>query len=493
MLPYDKQRAATLLALASSSGIMMGRLDLALETATRAVDLAESTAGTGWLSSLAALAHASIVTGRRAAGRQAIDDLMTYPGIEEPDLVFHQLRMRCGQSLIWCEDYHLAEEMLRSTVAAGRVTGRLDDLPYALATLSDLYFRTGDWGQAYAHATEAVELCGGSRGNMNLGYALVCAARIDAAMGAAALCRDRVARAVRLARPAGVVAMNGYATAALGLLELGTADYGSAAAELARVAAHVDRYGVADPCVIQWRPDYIEALIRLGRVADAREQLAALDAEAASVGSRWATAAAARCRGMLLKPSPRAISQLEEATALAETSASLFEQARTRLCLGEALRRSRRRGEATRQLERAYLTFEQLGAQPWTERAATELSAAGVSTIPRREPIHIRLTPQELRVALQVADGLSNQEVAARLFLSHKTVEVHLGHIYDKLGVHSRTNLARLVHSGAVQQLSERRVAPDQPLPPVPRRPASSLVGPGGADPFVATSVQALG
>jgi DNA-binding NarL/FixJ family response regulator len=128
-------------------------------------------------------------------------------------------------------------------------------------------------------------------------------------------------------------------------------------------------------------------------------------------------------------------------------------QARARLCLGEALRHSRRRGEAVRQLERAYLTFEQLGAQPWTRRAAAELAVAGVSTVGRREPIHVRLTPQELRVALQVADGLSNQEVAARLFLSHKTVEVHLGHIYDKLGVRSRTSLARLVHSGAVQQL----------------------------------------
>jgi DNA-binding NarL/FixJ family response regulator len=491
VMPYDKQRVATLLALASSSAIMMGRLDLALETATRAVDLADSTAGAGWLSSLASLAHASIVTGRRAAGRQAIGDLMTYPGIDEPDLVYQQLRMRCGQSLIWCEEYQLAEDMLRSTVAAGRVMGRLDDLPYALATLSDLYFRTGDWGRAYAHVTEAVELCGGPRGNMNLSYALVCAARIDAAMGAAAVCRDRVTRAVRLARPLGIVAMNGYAAAALGLLKLGTADYVSAGAELTRVATHVNRYGVADPCVIQWRPDYIEALIRLGRVPDAREQLAALEAEAARVSSPWAAAAAARCRGMLLKSSPRAISQLEEATVLAETSASPFEQARARLCLGEALRRSRRRGAAARQLERAYLTFEQLGAQPWTERTAAELAAAGVSTIPRREPIHIRLTPQELRVALQVADGLSNQEVAARLFLSHKTVEVHLGHIYDKLGVHSRTNLARLVHSGAVQQLSERRIYLTSLYLQCHAALRPHWSAPGGLHPFVATSTGA--
>jgi DNA-binding NarL/FixJ family response regulator len=122
------------------------------------------------------------------------------------------------------------------------------------------------------------------------------------------------------------------------------------------------------------------------------------------------------------------------------------------LCLGEALRRFRRRGEAGRQLNRAYLAFKQLGAEPWAERTAAELATAGVSSVPQGMPIHVRLTPQELRVALQVADGLSNQEVAARLFLSRKTIEVHLTHIYDELGVHSRTSLARLVHSGAVQQ-----------------------------------------
>jgi DNA-binding NarL/FixJ family response regulator len=450
--PFDKRRAAMLLALASSVCIMIGRLDLALETATRAVDLARSAGGIAWLSSQASLAHASILTGSRAAGRRSIGDILSDPGTGGSDLALQLLRMRCGQSLIWCEEYQPAEELLTSSVAAGRATGRLDDLPYGLATLADLYFRTGAWSLAYAHAAEAVELSSDSPANMNLSYALVCAGRIDAAIGAAGVCRDRLARSARLARSIGVVSMSAYAAAASGLLELGAANYGQAAAELARVDAHVKQYGVRDPCVIQWRPDYIESLIRLGRVADAREQLAVLDAEAAAAGSTWATAAAARCRGMLLKPSPRAISQLEEAVALAEASASVFEQARARLCLGEALRRLRRRGEAGRQLDQAYFAFEQLGARPWAERTAAELATAGVSTVARGEPIFIRLTPQELRVALQVADGLSNQEVAARLFLSHKTIEVHLGHIYDKLGVRSRTGLARLVHSGAVQQ-----------------------------------------
>jgi DNA-binding NarL/FixJ family response regulator len=450
--PFDKRRAATLLALASAVCIMIGRLDVALRTATRAVDLSRSAGGIAWLTSQASLAHASILTGSRETGRRLIADTLTDPGIGGPDLALQLLRMRCGQALIWCEEYQPAEELLTSSVAAGRATGRLDDLPYGLATLSDLHFRTGEWSLAYAHAAEAVELSTDYPTNISLSYALVCAGRIDAAMGAARVCRDRLAQAVALARPIGVVSMSAYAAAASGLLELGAANYGLAAAELARVDAHVKQYGVRDPCVIQWRPDYIESLIRLGRVADAQEQLAVLEAQAAAADSTWATAAAARCRGMLLKPSPRAISKLEEAVTLAEASASIFEQARSRLCLGETLRRFRRRGEAGRQLNQAYIAFELLGAQPWAEHTAAELATAGVTAVPQGKPIHIRLTPQELRVALQVAEGLSNREVAARLFLSHKTIEVHLDHIYYKLGVRSRTSLARLVHSGAVQR-----------------------------------------
>ena len=449
VLPHDKQRSATLLALAAIVAIFTGRLDVALTTATRAVSLGRAAAGACCPGYPHWRARAS--SGRRAAGRDFLREIMAYPGIDAPNLVFQLLRMRCGQSLTWCEEYLAAEDLLRSSVAAGRVTGRVDDLPYALAALSELYFRTGDWGRAYAHAAEAIELGDSYRGNINLSLALVFAAHLDAATGAATACRERTARGMRLARSKGVeVTIYTHGAAALGLLALGTGDYPAAAAQLGKVAALISRHGVADPCVIQWRPDYIEALTRLGRTADALEQLAVLEAEALSVDSAWATATAARCRGMLLKPLVQAIAQLEEAVALAEASTSLFEQARARLSLGEVMHRSRRRGDAARQLEQAYLAFEQLGAQPWTERAAGALAAAGVPPARGESRFHRQLTAQELRVALQVADGLTNQEVAARLFLSHKTVEVHLGHIYSKLGIRSRANLVRLIDSGAV-------------------------------------------
>lgn len=138
---------------------------------------------------------------------------------------------------------------------------------------------------------------------------------------------------------------------------------------------------------------------------------------------------AARCHGLVQDSPDQAIVALEQAVTVAETSPSPFEQARARLCLGEALRRVRRRSEARPHLEQAHTAFELLGAQPWAQRAAAELQATGRTAAPRRTPVHTRLTPQEMRVALQVAEGFTNQEVAARLFLSPKTIEVHLSHI----------------------------------------------------------------
>jgi DNA-binding CsgD family transcriptional regulator len=450
VLPFDRPRAATLLAQASGLCIMTGRLGLALETAVRATSLAGDAHGIPMLFSRAQLAHATILTGNRAAGRQLVAEILAHPAIAAPDPAMHLLRIVCGQSLIWCEDHQAADQLLEASVDHDRALGRLADLPYGLAARSELRFRIGDWSQAYADATEAVELGMDVTARLDLTYALVCAARIEAAMGMTKACRAHLSRAVSLAKPLGAASITAYAAAARGLLELGRADHGRAVVELAQAAAVTTGHGVKDPCVIQWRPDYIESLVCLGRTSDAYAQLAMLDAEAEATNSRWARATAARCRGLLGGTPQRAMELLEEAVRISETSADMFEQARGRVCFGVALRRARKRSDARRVLERARSEFEILGAQSWATQAAGELAALGVSAPQVRRPIHVRLTPQELRVALQVAEGLTNQEVAARLFLSHKTVEVHLGHIYDKLGVHSRTGLARLIAGGEV-------------------------------------------
>jgi len=119
-----------------------------------------------------------------------------------------------------------------------------------------------------------------------------------------------------------------------------------------------------------------------------------------------------------------------------------FEAGRTELLYGEHLRRTRRHTEARVHLANAVARFAQLGALPWRAQASHELSATGGTPCEVEALAPKTLTPQEFSVARAVADGGSNREVAEALHLSPRTVEYHLGNVYRKLGVHSRTALA---------------------------------------------------
>ena len=147
-----------------------------------------------------------------------------------------------------------------------------------------------------------------------------------------------------------------------------------------------------------------------------------------------------------------------------ELTPTPFERARTQLCLGERLRRAGERRRARDQLGQALEVFRRLGAQPWVAQAEAELSATGATHTPAAQPgpprlPHQLLTAQELQVAIAVGEGKTNKQAAAALFLSPKTIEFHLDHIYRKLGIHSRTQLAREI-------LSAAQTVTTQPVPP---------------------------
>jgi DNA-binding CsgD family transcriptional regulator len=152
----------------------------------------------------------------------------------------------------------------------------------------------------------------------------------------------------------------------------------------------------------------------------------------------WAGAVAARIEG-LLADDYRPHFEL----ALSRDGGP-FEAARARLCFGRRLRRDGLRVEAREQLHAALEAFRALGAAPWADAAERELGASG-EKLRRRTPEAVdELTAQEHQIAALVAEGASNKDVAAQLFLSTKTVEAHLTRIYRKLGVSSRTQLARV-------------------------------------------------
>src|SRR5205085_7475937 len=124
-----------------------------------------------------------------------------------------------------------------------------------------------------------------------------------------------------------------------------------------------------------------------------------------------------------------------------------FEGAVTRLAFGARLRRARRRVRAREELRVALAVFEPLGARPWAEQAIAELAASGETARRRDVSTLDDLTPQELHIAQLLAGGRTTREAAAALFLSPKTIEYHLRSVYRKLGVNSRTALAKALET----------------------------------------------
>lgn len=260
---------------------------------------------------------------------------------------------------------------------------------------------------------------------------------LAALRGEEELCELQAREALAIALPHRVGLRAGVAAYALAMLELCRGRYASAHDRFKAIAAAGP--GAGHPTIV-WRtmPDRIEAAVGAGDEADARAAFLAYGRYSEHAATSESRALLARCRGL----AESADEAFGEALRL---HTNPFEAARTALLLGERLRRTKRPGKARAYLRMAWETFEQAGARPWARRAQEELRAAGESgSAPPSSVLHV-LSPQELRIAGLVADGLSSKQIAAQLFLSPRTVEYHLYKIYPKLGIGTRTELARLV------------------------------------------------
>ena len=231
---------------------------------------------------------------------------------------------------------------------------------------------------------------------------------------------------------------------ALGVLELSLDRPAEAERLLAPERERLLAAGVGEPGTIRFVPDESEALASLGRADEARAPLDWLEARGSALDRPSALAAAARCRGLLAAASgdnDAALTEFEEALVEHARVASPFERARTLLAFGATQRRSKKKAAARKSLREALTVFEELGAALWAGKARSELASIG-----GRAPSSDELTPAEERVAALVAEGRTNREVAAQLYVTIRTVEYHLTRIYGKLGVRSRAELARRFH-----------------------------------------------
>jgi DNA-binding CsgD family transcriptional regulator len=334
------------------------------------------------------------------------------------------------------EDFSAAIELMRQVVHMGEQWGMVGQCVFAVNVLADCLWRSGRWAEARAELDQADSLAvsAGLREIAPLNHAVL--ARVEAGMGREHACRCHAAEAERLGAARGLDLTRSWSAAAIGLLELGLGQMARAAAAFDTVSALAGH--VRNPGWLWWQADAVESYAGAGRGDDAVANLERLEEQAGKAGGSWAAAVTARCGALVRDRDP----EDGFATALdGFRSAGIpFEEARTLLLRGEhRLRRGHRR-DGARDLVAARALFGRLGARPWAARAAHEETRT-VSP----SSLASNLTDAELRVALVVGEGASNREAASQLFLSIKTVDFHLQAIYRKLGIRSRSQLARLL------------------------------------------------
>jgi DNA-binding CsgD family transcriptional regulator len=368
-----------------------------------------------------------------------------------------------GQLLYVVEEFDRARALLKRVTSEARTAAALPGLAYGLTVLGITEMRAGRWAAASAALHEAVELTRLAGSLSDHAFSVEMLARLEAAQGKIADSRAHAEIALEISRTQVLPLHSILAYSALGFLELSQGRAAEAVHPLREGVRVLEETGRSDAIQQPYlTPDLVEAYVRAGAGQKAEHALASYEPEAQRTGVATARAASLRCRG-LLAPEAAFERSFRQALAAHDDAPCLtpFEVARTRLCFGERLRRARRRGQAREELEEALAVFEHLGAHPWAEKARAELELAGRRTTrPRRERLESLLTTQELRVALTVGSGARNREAAAQLFLSPKTIENHLRHIFAKLGIRSRAELARMV---ALHERDQSRAGVDPP------------------------------
>jgi DNA-binding CsgD family transcriptional regulator len=189
-------------------------------------------------------------------------------------------------------------------------------------------------------------------------------------------------------------------------------------------------------------PELVEAAARTGNTGLAGDALDQLSEWTQAGRTDWGLGVEARSRA-LLSDGEAADRLYREALGRLGQSGMRPDLARAHLLYGEWLRRQRRRADARDQLRTAGQLLDAIGMQAFAERARRELLAAGGTARRRAVTARVELTAQEAQIARLAADGLSNPEIATRLFLSPRTVQYHLGKVFTKLDITSRIQLSR--------------------------------------------------
>ena len=345
------------------------------------------------------------------------------------------------------DDFDTARQRLNELISALRKQGDEAQVAPALTHLARVEAMTGRMDSARAAASEAVDLAGQTEQETYLMIARCAEAHVCAEAGDLDEARILAADVLSYLRDRPDVVLEGMARDVIGQAAVQAGDLAEADRQFTRVEEINDLVHNREPAQQRFQADHVEAVIGLGDIGRAERLVARLEARAAALPRPWIGAVSRRCRGLLHAAAgdlDAALAEFEQALAAHQTLDMPAELGRTLLALGRLHRRRNERHLAQQRLEQALSAFGSAGALGWARVAQRELARAK-----GRRGESDRLTATEYTVCELAVAGLRNHEIAARLFLSDKTVEANLTRAYRKLGVRSRTELAAaLAHAG---------------------------------------------
>jgi DNA-binding CsgD family transcriptional regulator len=414
--------------------LRIGEIHEAQRSAAEAVELAESSADPSTLAdALRTLAETRSAIGLglsldildRAIALE--DEIETFLVADLPSFVF-------AATLEYADELERSRAVFERLLALSFERGDDHSAGNIHVDLSQVEFWSGNLDAAREHLSEPTTQAVREWSGAGAAWALVqgCLGNVESA-------RERAKDALATAERRDLLWERLDCRQALGFIELSVGDHQAAVAYLEPAWVLHQQAGVGE-LSLRFPADLAESLITVGRADEAEPVVTWLAERGHELGQRWAVGAAARCGGLLLAARgdlPAAFAELGRAAEAHRPLGIPLELGRTLLTQGRIARRAKRKGDAREALDEAVQTFDRLPAPLWAAKARAE-----VNRISGRRPSPGRLTPTEDRIARLAAVGRTNQEIADELFVSVRTIESHLTHVYAKLGVRSRTELS---------------------------------------------------
>jgi DNA-binding CsgD family transcriptional regulator len=342
--------------------------------------------------------------------------------------------------LAWTGRLHESHQALRAVRKRCMERGEESELMFVAFHGVLIEVWRGEFSEAALIAEDSMERAIQLGGEMPLVVALSNRCIAAGYAGRTAEAEADALEAIRMAECFGYHRLTEWPRWILGFVSVSVGDYERALTVLSPLVAQIEEMPRATEMFVgSSLPDAAEAMIHIGRLAEAERLVEMLESNGARLDRPWMLAVGARTRAMLLAARgdlDGAARAAQSALAHHERVPMPFDRARTQLLCGQLLRRRRQKDAAAAAFVDALTEFDRMGAVVWADRAQSELSRAKVS---RLRPGS--LTPSELQVARLAASGMRNRDIGTELFISPKTVEANLSRIYRKLGIRSRVEL----------------------------------------------------